>query len=91
MVCPLAKVKGIVNDQCLSCKEKVNTRVEFVCDFRRLGIWLLCNDIFLRTCRHGVVMLMSVFVQNIVDIILYFALWVIVLKKVFSNIIEGRL
>ena len=32
---------------------------------------------------------MSVFVQNIVDMIVDYALWVTVLKKEFSKIIEG--
>ena len=41
--------------------------------------------------RHGVAMLMSVFVQNIVDMIVDYALWVAVLKKEFSKIMEGRL
>ena len=36
-------------------------------------------------------MLMSVFVQNIVDMIVDYALCVAVLKKEFSKIIEGRL
>ena len=36
-------------------------------------------------------MLMSVFVQSIVDIIVDYAFWVTVLKKEFSKIIEGRL
>ena len=47
-----------------------NTRVEFdlyTHDFRSLATWLL-NDVFLRNCRHRVVRLTSVFVQNIVDI-----------------------
>ena len=36
-------------------------------------------------------MLMSAFVQNIVDMIVDCALWVAVLKKEFSKIMEGRL
>ena len=36
-------------------------------------------------------MFLSVFVQNIVDMIVDYALWVAVLKKEFSKIIEGRL
>ena len=36
-------------------------------------------------------MLMSVFVQNIVDMIVDSALWVADRKKEFSKIIEGRL
>ena len=36
-------------------------------------------------------LMLSVFVQNIVDMIVDFALWVAVLKKEFSKIIEGRL
>ena len=48
------------------------------------------NDIFLRNCRRRIAMLMSVFVENIVDMIVDFALWVAVLKKEFSKIIEGR-
>ena len=34
-------------------------------------------------------MLISVFVQNVVDMIVDYALWVAVLKKEFSKIIEG--
>ena len=34
---------------------------------------------------------LSVFVQNIVDMIVDYALWVAVLKTEFSKIIEGRL
>ena len=49
------------------------------------------KDIFLRNCGHGVVRLMSVFVQNIVDMIVDCALCVAVLKKEFSKILEGRL
>ena len=33
---------------------------------------------------------MSVFAQNIVDMIVDYALWVAVLNKEFSKIIEGR-
>ena len=40
---------------------------------------------------HGVAMVMSVFAQNIVDMIVDHALWVAVLKKEFSKIIGGRL
>ena len=36
-------------------------------------------------------LMLSVFVQHIVDIIVDYALWVAVLKKEFSKIIEGRL
>ena len=36
-------------------------------------------------------MLMSVFVQNIVDMIVDYALWEAVLKKEFLKIMEGRL
>ena len=36
-------------------------------------------------------LMLSVFVQNIVDMIVDYALWVAVLKKQFSKIIEGRL
>ena len=36
-------------------------------------------------------LMLSVFVQNIVDMIVDYALWVAVLKKEFSKIIEGRL
>ena len=46
------------------------------------------NNIFLRNCRHWDVRLMSGFVQNIVDMIVDFALGVAVLKK-FSKIVEG--
>ena len=46
---------------------------------------------WLKFGRHGVAMLMSVFVQNIVDMIVDYALWVAVLKKEFSKIMEGRL
>ena len=71
-------------------------------DFRRLATWLLCkpkegkqaNDIFLRNCKHRIVSLMSVFVQNIVDMISDCALvvaTVAVLKKRFLKITEGRL
>ena len=35
-------------------------------------------------------LMLSVFVQNIVDMIVDYALWVAVLKKEFSKIIEGR-
>ena len=35
-------------------------------------------------------MLMSVFVQNIIDMIVYYALWVAVLKE-FSKVTEGKL
>ena len=43
---------------------------------------------FLGTVDTG---LLSVFVQNIVDMIVDYALWVAVLKKEFSKIMEGRL
>ena len=36
-------------------------------------------------------LMLSVFVQNIVDMIVDYALWVAVLKKEFSKIIEGRI
>ena len=36
-------------------------------------------------------LMLSVFVQNIVDMIVDYASWVAVLKKEFSKIIEGRL
>ena len=35
-------------------------------------------------------LMLSVFVQNIVDMIVDYALWVAVLKKEFSKITEGR-
>ena len=44
---------------------------------------------FLGTVDTG--LLMSVFVQNIVDMIVDYALWVAVLKKEFSKIMESRL
>ena len=37
------------------------------------------------------IVFLSVFVQNIVDMIVDYALWVAVLKKEFSKIIEHRL
>ena len=36
-------------------------------------------------------LMLSVFVQNIVDMIVDYALWVAVLKQEFSKIIESRL
>ena len=50
---------------------------------RKLQEFASKNDIFLRNGRHRVVMLMSVFVQNIVDLIVDYALWLTVLKKEF--------
>ena len=44
----------------------------------------------LRNCRHGAAMLMSVIVQNIVDMIIDYALWIAALRKEFSKIIEGN-
>ena len=44
---------------------------------------------FLRNCRHWVAKLMPVFVHNILDMIVDYALWVAVLKKEFSKITEG--
>ena len=78
---------------------QVNTRVEFVhtrfeafSDLVALQtlVGKQDNDIFLRNCRRRIAMLMSVFVENIVDMIVDYALWVAVLKKEFSKIIEGR-
>ena len=74
---------------------KVNRRVEFVHTWFQAFSDLVAfqtyvgkqnNDIFLRNCRHGVVMPMSVFVQNAIDKMADYALSVAVLRKEFSNL-----
>ena len=63
-----------------------------ICSVNNSGLLWTINAVLVRKgFRHGVAMLMSVFVQNIVDMIVDYALWVAVLKKEFSKIIEGRL
>ena len=44
---------------------------------------------FLGNGRHGVAMLMSVFVQNIIDMIVDYAWWVAVLKKEFRKLLRA--